>query len=92
MVVPGEVPAPGVDDETVRAELASRLLAREGAVGQPQPAASPYGVREDEHRLTLHGGALPRARREVERLLERLDAAAKGVGEDAMDLHERSVD
>ena len=55
VIVRREVPAPRVDDEPMRAQLASRLLARERTV-RPSNSASPTDeVGEQEHRLTADG-------------------------------------
>ena len=91
VVVRGEVPAPRVDDEAMRAELAPRLVARERAVRPPHPASPPDDVGEEEHGVAAHGRAPARTRREVERGLERLDPAPQPVRQHAMDLHERAL-
>ena len=92
VVVRGEVPAPRVDDEAVRAQLAARLVARERTVRAPDSTAPPDDVGEEEHGVAAHGRAPARTRREVECRLERLHAAPQPVRQHAVDLHERAVD
>ena len=87
----GEVPAAGMDDEPVRAQLAARPLAAVGAVPRADALAASDGLCENEHRVACDGRPGAGRRREAERGLERLDAAAEQVGEDAVDLVERAV-
>jgi hypothetical protein len=77
VVVRGEVPAPGVDDEAVRAQLAPRPLAAVRAVAGPHPPAAPHRVGEQEHRVSRDRRSRPLRAREAERRLERLDPPAK---------------
>ncbi len=87
----GEVPAPVVHDEAVRAQLASRPLARERAVRRAHAPAAPDRVGQQQcHHAADRGGAR-RAARETERLLQRLHLTAQRGGEHAQDLLERAV-
>ena len=54
VIVRCEVPAPRVDDEAVRAELAPCLLSREGTVRPPDPATTPNDVCEEKHGVAAH--------------------------------------
>ena len=94
VIVRSEVPAPGVDDEAVRAELALAPLARERAVRGAHATPAPDRVGERA------GAPPPRpARRAVAALvnadvrLERLDLRRRSVaGRTRMDLRERALD
>ena len=88
MVVGREIPAPGVDDKAVRAQLPPRLLARERSVRAPNPPPPPDDVREEKHGVAPHRRDLARSRGEVERRLERLHAPPQTVRQDAADLQE----
>jgi len=91
VVVGGEVPAPGVHDEAVRAHLAAAGLAREGAVGETDAPPAADGVRElqrdrsADRRSARSGG-------EAECLLQRLHLDAQGRGQHPHDLGQRAVD
>ena len=91
VVVGGEVPAARVDDETVRAELALRLVAGERAVADLTRRRRRIAS-ASSRTAAASAGAAPRRRGEAERLLERLDLAAERRREDAVDLRERAVD
>ena len=90
MVVRSEVPAPGVNDEAVRAELTLRLVALEGPVSRANPPAPPNRLRKQERGGSGDRGAFDR-RRQLEGRLERLDPAPDTLGQHAMDLGERAV-
>ena len=92
VVVGGEVPAPGVHDESERAEIAAAGLARERAVGGVDAPPAPDGVGQQQRHAAADGRAAGRGRREAERLLERHDLAAQLGREHAQDLRERAVD
>ena len=92
VVVRGQVPPGGVDDEPVRAQLASGPLAGEGAVGRSDAFPAPDRLGEEQDRVSGDGRARAGGRGEPERRLERLDAAPERVGKDAVDLRERALD
>ncbi len=92
MVVGGEVPAAGMDDEAVWTELAPRLVPREGSIRDPDAAPPTDGLGEHEHRVPRHRRIPRRARGEVEGGLERLDAASQTVRKHPVDLRERALD
>ena len=87
----GEVPAPRVDDEAVRAQLAPCLVARERTVRPPDSASPPDDVGEEEYGVAPHGRAPACTRREVECGLERLHTAPQPVRQHAVDLYERAL-
>ena len=92
MVVRGEVPAAGVDDEAVGTELAPRPGAVERAVAALHAEPSADGLGEEEHGVARDRSAGPRGGGEPERRLERLDPASERVREHAMELLESAVD
>ena len=92
VVVRRQVPAAGVDDEPVGADVARGLLAGEGAVGEGEAVSAPDRLGDEQRDVAVDGGAGALGRREAERRLERLDAASEQVGKDTVDLRERAVD
>ena len=91
VVVRREVPAAGVDDESVGAQLPPAPLARERRVPRPHAPTPADRVGEQQHVLAGDRRAAGRLAGETERVLQRLRPPAQLSGENAEDLRERLV-
>ena len=91
MIVRGEVPPPGVDDEAVGAQLPVASLTGERRVRGQQAVPAPDRVGHEQEHLRLDRHPHRLGARERNGGLERLDPSPERRRQDAMDLLERAL-